>query len=339
MSLKQQVFRDIPALQRSCCESPETVLEACQRLREEVEACLISDQELPTLLSRHCADVTAEGKPMQPSIPMAGAKMTKPLVSNVTRAKTAIVPLVRSTVELHDDIKVPSRIEMERQVTVRKVDETHSDTYKGSAKVDSELIEAAMTSGFDNKRTLKSSQATARLLLLNTFYISRSGCEGAAGSFISEPVEIGMAAIERLFLSSLPKNLVDIVNVQYVAQADATNNFLRLLASEGSFNIDVMFCSHGNPVSESTSLASRAHQRASADQHDENGNRRMFVVLFNKDSHCIFSEDKALSTCLITYRLSVHSNRLDHSSQWKLFGEILDLAVEHVRLLAQDTSP
>jgi len=267
--------------------------------------------------------------------------MWEPSVSNVTRTKLAIVPLVRSKVELHDDINitVTPRIELDHEVIVRKVDETHLDAHKDSAIAEVELINATMTADFDNKGIVHSSQATARLLLLNSFYRSLSCCEGAAGSrgaANNEPVEIGMAAIKRLFFSSLPKDLVEIVNVKYVVQADTTNDFLRLLASKGSFNIDVMFCCQGKPLSESTSLAGRAHQLASANQNDKNGNRRMFVVLFNKDWHCTFSEDRALPTCLITYRLSDHSKSLDHSSQRKRFSEVLDLAAEQASLLAED---
>jgi len=357
MSVRQPVLSHIPALQRACCESPGIVVDTCQRLKASVPqsagqqccqspmalACLlptncslISHQELPTLLSRHYADMMVEGKPSQrraslQSILMGEAKMCEPSVPNVTRTKLAIVPLVRSKVELHDDINitVTPRIELDHEVIVRRVDETHSDAHKDSAIAEVELINAAMIADFDNKGIVHSSQATARLLLLNSFYRSLSCCEGAAGSrgaSISEPVQIGMAAIERLFFSSLPKDLVEIVNVKYVAQADATNNFLRLLVSEGSFNIDAMFCSQGKPLSESTFLAGRAHQLASANQNDEDSNCRMFVVLFNKDLHCTFSEDRALPTCLITYRLSDHSKSLEHSARWKRFTEALVLA-------------
>jgi len=292
-----QLLPSQPCCEHALQESPRVVVETWQGLTaawsKSTKSSKINYRELPTLLSHHRADMQ-----------------------------------VRSKVELHDDIKITPRIKLEHEGIVGKGEETHSDTYKGSATVKIELIKEAMTAGFDNKGLLQSSQATARLLLLD---LSRRCCAGTAGSrelFFNAAVEIGVSAIERLFFSSLPKELVEIVNVQYVAQAYATNNFLQLLASEGSFDIDVMFCSHGIPLSESTSLAGSAHQLASADQNDENGNQRMFLVLCKKDLHGAFSEDKALSTCLITYRGSDHSKSLDHISQRKQFSDALDLAAE-----------
>jgi len=225
--------------------------------------------------------------------------------------------------------------DLTQMVTLPCVNENREAPRK--ATVDPELVEAAMIAGFDGEKILKSSQATARMLLLNSLHCI-STCSGhtagSKGLSLSPAGEVGRVAVERLLFSSLPKDLIEIVNVQHVAQPDATNDFLRLLAVKASSNVDVRF-RMGERTSKTTSLAGRAHQLAShsAEEHDE---QHMFLVLVIADQHGSFKEREALLNCMVTYRLSDHGKSLAHDARQKQFEEALGLASERADMLAEE---
>lgn len=356
----RQTTKVARVLPRSRSDSPQHAVQTTQSLRAPVVKSLGLHRrhsplaELPTLLSRHLKGrrrATLSGLHVSNREPTNasstphdgktddGRELMLPHQGQCGKENNSAGVLLRFQ---NNEAAMVSLAELGGSVVPRHVECADAGHLNKNKTVDPELVEAAMLAGLDSTRVLKSSQATARLLLLHILQSSRARCgvtTDSEGAVISETGGIGRATIERLFFASLPKDLIEVVAVQEIIEADATNDFLRLLAAKGSCNADVGFCMHGSNVSDVTALAGKSHQFASqsAGENDENAERCMLIVLIIAGSSFACNENAALPTCLVTYRLSDQGNSLAHGARQKRFEEVLDHAVERAALLSEES--
>lgn len=183
-----------------------------------------------------------------------------------------------------------------------------------SAVIHDELIKAALRVVFESDE-MCATRATAGLMLATD--ISRlNDTENKAQKCV------GRAILERLFLNSMPKDLIEVTDAKSITQTQQMFDFLEFLASKGSsLRLNIMFCANIEGEQQVSPSACEAHQNSGASCEDGlDFQICVALVATDRDS----SENMILKVRLVSYRYSESGKNLSQDERDERFERAID---------------